>query len=91
MIKPQSKGFTPKRKPIRRRDDKFYHTNAWRRLRQSQLWDEPLCRMCGKEATDVDHVKPMADGGNPWDKDNLQSLCHSCHSRKTMRELNQKR
>lgn len=48
---------------------------------------EPLCRECwvhGRvtEATQVDHIVPLAEGGTN-DPDNLQSLCHSCHSRKT--------
>lgn len=37
-------------------------------------------------ATDVDHIKARRDGGGD-DWSNLQALCHSCHSRKTAREL----
>ena len=41
-------------------------------------------------ATDVDHIR---DHRGDWalftDRSNLQSLCHSCHSRKTMREQGQ--
>jgi len=40
----------------------------------------------------VDHIVPH--GGNPklmWDAANLQSLCWSCHSRKTRREQTRKR
>ena len=37
-------------------------------------------------ATDVDHIVPIADGGAPLDQANLQSLCHECHSRKTIAE-----
>lgn len=63
------------------------------RLRPEQLLREPFCRECAKRgervrATDVDHVIPhrgvwrlFADPGN------LQSLCHSCHSRKTAAEM----
>lgn len=43
---------------------------------------EPTCRVCGARATDVDHVVPKRAGG-PDAHSNLQSLCHSCHSRKT--------
>jgi 5-methylcytosine-specific restriction protein A len=51
---------------------------------------EPLCRECRKldiltPATDIDHVTPRSAGGSD-EVDNLQALCHSCHSRKTARE-----
>jgi len=40
----------------------------------------------------VDHIR---DHKGDWalftDRDNLQSLCHRCHSRKTMEDLWQKR
>ena len=59
--------------------------SAWQRLRASVLSGEPLCRHCAArglvtEATDVDHVS-----GDPGDNssENLQPLCHSCHSLKT--------
>ena len=43
-------------------------------------------------ATDVDHVEDHKGNWEKFiDRDNLQSLCHRCHSRKTMRELNRKR
>ena len=38
-------------------------------------------------ATDVDHIRPHK--GNEdlmWDEENLQALCHACHSRKTAAE-----
>jgi hypothetical protein len=54
-------------------------------MRASVLNGEPLCRHCAArglltEATDVDHVS-----GDPGDNssENLQPLCHECHSRKT--------
>ena len=63
----------------------------WRRLRAMALRRHPLCadpfgvhqrRHEVELATDVDHVVPLAGGGGSTD-DNLQSLCHACHSRKT--------
>lgn len=66
-------------------------------LRPSQLLREPFCRECGRRglrtwATDVDHIR---DHKGDWAlftaRDNLESLCHSCHSRKTMEDLWQKR
>ena len=55
----------------------------WHKLRAYVLAREPLCRHCGKVATDVDHIS-----GDPSDNRdaNLQPLCHACHSHKTGRE-----
>lgn len=62
---------------------------AWRRLRAQVLADEPLCRRCAEQgrlvpATDVDHID--SDSGNNQ-RENLQSLCHSCHSIKTNEDM----
>lgn len=60
----------------------------WRRKRDAQLTREPICRTCLAEgrgpqpATQVDHITPKRDGGTDA-SDNLQSLCATCHSRKT--------
>ncbi|WP_455387617.1 HNH endonuclease signature motif containing protein [Petrachloros mirabilis] len=81
--------------PWRAREQKWRNSARWRGengLRQRQLKREPLCRECVSEgriepATDVDHV--IAAHGDPkrfWNINNLQSLCHSHHSRKTASE-----
>jgi len=36
-------------------------------------------------AVHVDHVRPLNMGGEKFDPANLQPLCQSCHSRKTVR------
>ena len=66
------------------------NSTAWRKLRERVLARDPICQDCYKRghittATDVDHVS-----GDPSDNSmkNLQGLCHSCHSRKTRREMN---
>lgn len=75
----------------------MYQTDAWDQLRGNQLLREPFCRVCAGRglrtmATDVDHI---VDHKGSWalfsDPGNLESLCHSCHSRKTARELWQNR
>ena len=75
----------------------MYGTDVWKRLREDQLLQEPFCRECARRgvrryATDVDHIR---DHKGDWavftDPGNLESLCHSCHSRKTARELWQNR
>lgn len=47
---------------------------------------DPICRLCQTApATEVDHIKSKAQGGDDSDQ-NLQGLCKACHSRKTRRE-----
>jgi 5-methylcytosine-specific restriction protein A len=60
----------------------------WRKIREAALSREPLCRACASrggivEATDVDHVIARSNGGTN-DDSNLMSLCHECHSQKTV-------
>ena len=50
-----------------------------------------VCAAQGKRerATEVDHITPHRGRWSLFvDPSNLQSLCHTCHSAKTMRELN---
>ena len=60
------------------------YDHGWRKRRAAHLKREPYCRSCGEPATDVDHIVARRAGGSD-DEDNLQSLCHACHSRKTVR------
>ena len=60
-----------------------YQSEAWRRLRDRVLREEPNCRRCGGPSTDVDHIVALADGGVFFDRENLQGLCGSCHRAKT--------
>jgi 5-methylcytosine-specific restriction enzyme A len=65
------------------------YDRKWRAARRSFLQRNPLCVECLKKgiprvANVVDHVNPHK--GDPmlfWDQSNWQSLCSSCHSRKT--------
>jgi 5-methylcytosine-specific restriction protein A len=59
----------------------------WKKLRDYKLACDPMCEVdgCPNPATEVDHITPKADGGTD-DWDNLQSLCKSCHSKKTWKE-----
>lgn len=73
---------------------KLYNTKLWTEtLRPGQLLREPFCRECTKRglrvrATDVDHIKPHRGDMTLFaDPDNLESLCHSCHSAKTLAEI----
>ena len=65
------------------------YDRRWQRLRRMILAQQPFCVMCQRAgrvvaATDVDHIVPLAEGGTSA-ADNLQPLCHSCHSAKTAR------
>lgn len=42
-------------------------------------------------ATSVDHIVPLFAGGDPYDWDNLQSLCDYHHSLKSQRERENKK
>jgi len=67
----------------------IYRTATWQRLRVAFLSEQPLCQSpgCRALATEVDHiVAHKGDRSIAFDWDNLQSLCKSCHSRKTTRE-----
>ena len=69
----------------------FYHSSAWRALRNRFIADHPLCAECLEKgvitpATVVDHIKPINEGGEPLDENNLQSLCARCHNKKSARE-----
>ena len=45
------------------------------------------CQVCGRAGRpEVDHITPIADGGDPWNRDNLQTLCRACHIAKTAGE-----
>lgn len=85
-------------KPVERSEEAsswrwMYGTAKWAALRADHLLIEPFCRECATQgvrtlATDVDHI---VDHKGDWekftDKNNLESLCHSCHSRKTALEM----
>lgn len=67
-------------------DDPGYHNRVylWTRIRAEVLWENKVCKRCGiRRSSEVDHIKEVALGGDPFDKTNLQALCHQCHKEKT--------
>jgi len=62
------------------------YDRTWQNLRLMVLRRSPLCLKCGQGASQVDHITPIRKGGARLDPQNLQSLCHSCHSKKTATE-----
>lgn len=66
------------------------YDRAWQKLRAAFLLENPLCVKCSERdlveaATDVDHIiAHRGDDSLRLDASNLQSLCHSCHAKKTV-------
>lgn len=63
----------------------------WIKLRNHKRMINPLCEKCEERGEfvpvhTVDHIKAILDGGEPYDLDNLQSLCKPCHGIKTAKE-----
>ncbi len=75
---------------------KIRNSRQWRdRTRPQQLFDFPYCQTCDAkgvlaEAVQVDHKTPLEEGGEPFDKDNLQSICFRCHVIKSSEEARQR-
>ncbi len=82
----------------------WYSLSIWTDdLRPAQLLREPFCRECAKQyppgdprhrtrATVVDHITPFRGAWALFiDPANHQSLCKSCHDRKTAKEQAEKR
>jgi len=70
-------------------DDNFYTSFKWRQTRAQYLAAHPLCIIClaigmKTPAVDLDHIRPIRRGGSPYDPANLQSLCKTHHSQKTI-------
>ena len=67
------------------KNQRFYKTTAWRKLSHNYLLANPLCEWCLKDgimrkAEIVDHIEPIRDDWSKrLDRDNLRSLCNSCH------------
>ena len=69
------KGKRPSRRPWGRVRLKVLERDGWR------------CQACGKVGRlEVDHIKPMEDGGAVYDLANLQTLCRGCHFDKSRGE-----
>lgn len=55
----------------------------WKRLSARLRRAQPFCSECGtRYDLTVDHVMPLAHGGDPFDETNLDVLCRSCNGRK---------
>lgn len=64
-------------------ETKNYYGRVWKRIRDRYIIEHPMCEEClsrgiYKVADEVHHKLPLTDGGI-HEKNNLVSLCHSCH------------
>lgn len=70
----------------------LYNSTMWKRLRETALRrDRYTCQICAARATEVHHVielteQNIKDRSIALNIDNLQSLCHDCHTVLTQRE-----
>ena len=77
----------------RRKYDKYERSSdvnrkygrAWKRIRDRYAAEHPLCEQCLKEGRltpvqEVHHILPVSKGGTHA-RDNLMSLCQSCHTK----------
>lgn len=70
----------------------FYQSKAWRSLRRYKIQMNPLCEICANKydmlvpAEEIDHIVAIKDNGPKLAYNNLQSLCRSCHSKKSVME-----
>lgn len=70
--------------------EKFRNSTLWKKMRARHIKEQAFCIICGRIGTDVDHIKPISEGGGMIDPENLQTLCKKCHNEKTRKE-NKKR
>ena len=75
---------------------KFYQTKEWKQFRAQKKAMNPVCEICLSTKSIyipmyfVDHIIPIKDGGDPFDFENVQSLCKRCNFSKTGREAGKK-
>lgn len=75
--------------------DKRYDSTQWKRARKGFLRKNIFCVMCEQMdietlATVVDHINPVSQGGEFWDRSNWQGLCANHHNSKSAKERNEK-
>lgn len=61
---------------------------TWTGTRNKIIARDKKCLKCGStNKLEVDHIKALVNGGDMWAEDNLRTLCHSCHLKKTRLDL----
>lgn len=75
----------------KRTGQEFYNSKRWSRVRRAYAKANPLCVHCKEQGfivamNVVDHIIPIKEGGDLFSESNLQSLCKTCHGKKTADE-----
>ena len=75
---------------------KFYHSKQWKSLRNYKIQLNPICEECERKGlvepgVEIDHITALRDNGAPLSLNNLQTLCKSCHARKSSYEAKARR
>ena len=70
-------------------NDPFYWSRKWRACRAEHLERHPWCAVCAAilmqtPAVEVDHVIDRRRCHDPFDHENLRSLCKMHHGQKTI-------
>ncbi|WP_300534616.1 HNH endonuclease signature motif containing protein [uncultured Mameliella sp.] len=76
-----------------KRSRAWYNSKRWQEMRRQVLQDAGFtCARCGFASLEkwglvADHIEPhREDEARFWDRENLQCLCWTCHSRDKQRE-----
>ena len=87
------RSWVPQRAAFEREKDNsaFYNSWPWRKFAKRFKQNNPLCLSCESNglivpAKVVDHIVTINNGGDKLDEGNCQSLCESCHNRKSSHE-----
>jgi 5-methylcytosine-specific restriction endonuclease McrA len=73
-------------KVVGRLPNDFRHTSKWQKFREMYLADprNARCAYCGREATTIDHVKPLSKYAeiDCFDQSNMLPCCSFCQNSK---------
>jgi 5-methylcytosine-specific restriction protein A len=73
----------------------FYSSIRWIKVRDLKRRLNPICEECERNGKitpyhTIDHIIPIIEGGEWLDLDNLQTLCDTCHRKKTAKEVHKR-
>tara|TARA_R110000772_G_scaffold67579_2_gene150034 strand:+ start:10110 stop:10406 length:297 start_codon:yes stop_codon:yes gene_type:complete len=67
------------------KDYAFYNSRTWRAFSKEYKQRHPSCQdgHCTRPSYYTDHIRPISEGGEKYDYNNLQALCKQCNASKT--------